>query len=170
MHLTRGSRLIASTRFPDISYFRDPVVQSALTTVLYLHSVQHPQIGYRQGMHELLAPLLLALDYDSLERSSLPTDEPMSEDTDKLLQLCDRKWIAADAFTLFGIVMAHASEWYEWREPVVKPIKGQLDTTPYVSPIVQVCSKIHSEYLKNTDPVLYSRLQEVGVEPQIYGM
>ena len=43
--------------FPDIAYFRDAEVQAELTNILYLYSDMHPDIGYRQGMHELLAPL-----------------------------------------------------------------------------------------------------------------
>jgi TBC1 domain family member 5 len=126
--------------------------------------VQHPSIGYRQGMHELLAPIFLALDFDSV-------DQTPSQDDTELGEFCDRKSVSADAFTLFGIVMAQVSEWYEWREPpIVASTQGQLGIKPHVSPIVKVCEKIHSEYLKHADPLLWTKIQEVGVEPQIWGM
>jgi hypothetical protein len=47
--------------FPDIGYFRDDDVQQELTNILSLYSVMHPDIEYRQGMHELLAPIYYAV-------------------------------------------------------------------------------------------------------------
>ncbi|KIK91036.1 hypothetical protein PAXRUDRAFT_831178 [Paxillus rubicundulus Ve08.2h10] len=48
-------------RFPDMGYFRNENVQHQLTNVLFLYSVMHPELGYRQGMHELLAPLFYSV-------------------------------------------------------------------------------------------------------------
>ena len=154
-------------RFPDIAYFRDPNVQSLLTTILYLHASQSPRVGYRQGMHELLAPLLYAIDFDSLDPSLAS-----SSSNPALAELCDRSWVAADAYALFHVIMNGVGEWYEWREPPPSPgpIVGQANATPYVAPIVVVCNLIHGNYLKNVDPVLWSALQESQIEPQIYGM
>lgn len=49
-----------------MGYFRSEEVQHQLTNVLFLYSVMHPDIGYRQGMHELLAPLFYAIGKVSL--------------------------------------------------------------------------------------------------------
>ncbi|TYK08892.1 TBC1 domain family member 5-like protein A [Cucumis melo var. makuwa] len=51
------------------SYFQTPGCQSLLRRILLLWCLQHPQFGYRQGMHELLAPLLYVLHVD-VERLS----------------------------------------------------------------------------------------------------
>ncbi|KAH9915807.1 RabGAP/TBC [Epithele typhae] len=94
-------RKTISRMFPDIAYFRDAEVQAELTNVLYLYSDMHPHIGYRQGMHELLAPLYYAIDYDCL-----------AEDSDaeaEVKEFCARPWVAADAWLLFDV-------WYEWQE------------------------------------------------------
>jgi len=48
--------------FPDIGYFRDDDVQQQLTNILFLYAVMHPDIEYRQGMHELLAPVYYAVE------------------------------------------------------------------------------------------------------------
>jgi len=37
-------------RFPDIAFFRESDIQDQLTSILFLHSVTNPSIGYRQGM------------------------------------------------------------------------------------------------------------------------
>ncbi|XP_027903050.1 uncharacterized protein LOC114163133 [Vigna unguiculata] len=51
------------------SYFQAPGCQSMLRRILLLWCLRHPECGYRQGMHELLAPLLYVLQAD-LERLS----------------------------------------------------------------------------------------------------
>ncbi|KAI3715276.1 hypothetical protein L6452_22251 [Arctium lappa] len=49
------------------SYFQTPGCQGVLRRILLLWCIRHPNYGYRQGMHELLAPLLYVLQAD-LER------------------------------------------------------------------------------------------------------
>ncbi|KAK8520503.1 hypothetical protein V6N13_031051 [Hibiscus sabdariffa] len=51
------------------SYFQTPGCQGMLRRILLLWCLRHPECGYRQGMHELLAPLLYVLHVD-VERLS----------------------------------------------------------------------------------------------------
>lgn len=134
----------------------------------------HPDIGYRQGMHELLAPIFFALDYDSLAEEQMTDLE--------IATFCSRTWLAADAWALFSIVMNGVSVWYEWREPPLLPLpsplkkqyrhetEGQVELKPYVAPIVLACQALQAEMLKRTDPALWNGMQKAGIEPQIYGM
>ncbi|XP_021815856.1 uncharacterized protein LOC110758334 [Prunus avium] len=46
------------------SYFQTPGCQGMLRRILLLWCLRHPECGYRQGMHELLAPLLYVLHFD----------------------------------------------------------------------------------------------------------
>ncbi|CAL0327902.1 unnamed protein product [Lupinus luteus] len=46
------------------SYFQTPGCQGMLRRILLLWCLRHPECGYRQGMHELLAPLLYVLQVD----------------------------------------------------------------------------------------------------------
>uniref|UniRef100_N1QST2 TBC1 domain family member 5-A-like protein n=2 Tax=Triticinae TaxID=1648030 RepID=N1QST2_AEGTA len=48
----------------DGSYFQTPTCQAMLRRILLMWCLQHPQYGYRQGMHELLAPLVYVLQVD----------------------------------------------------------------------------------------------------------
>ena len=179
-----------SLRFPDIGYFRDQSVQAELTNILFLYSVTHSDIGYRQGMHELLAPLYYAVDYDSINASESPS---------QVEEFASRAWVAADAWALFSAVMRGVGRWYEWREPRSNvdtvgnsPTSGangrnplpshvQLNLSgndghspgafqPYVAPIVETCNRIQSVLLKSVDPQLWKSLQTTGIEPQMYGM
>jgi TBC1 domain family protein 5 len=128
-------------------------------------------------MHELLAPLYFAVDFDSI---SSETDVP-NEDS-PLFELCSRVWVAADAWVLFDSVMRGVSRWYEWRQsprtnvsPLATHVQlnvsdGLSDFMPYVAPIVQDCNRIQSVFLKSVDPLLFKSIQTAGIEPQIYGM
>lgn len=165
-------------RFPDIGYFRDPDVQYQLANILFLYSVSVPDIGYRQGMHELLAPLYHAVDYDSIVEEIDNVDPQMKE-------FCSRTYVAADAWALFLAVMKGVSRWYEWREPDnatavggLSPLMnhvqlnsdGKVDLKPFVAPIVQDCNHLQGTLLRTVDPILWKTLQGTGIEPQIYGM
>ncbi|KAF5391359.1 hypothetical protein D9757_002024 [Collybiopsis confluens] len=157
--------------------FRNPDVQEQLTNILFLYSSANPDIGYRQGMHELLAPLYHAVDVDSLE---LVAQEP---EFDMIQELCSKVWVAADAWILFDSLMRFASRWYEWREsssalattsPLSNHVQinpdGQSQLKPYIATIVHDCNQIQSTLLRTTDPLLWKHLQSSGLEPQIYGI
>ncbi|KAF8447631.1 rab-GTPase-TBC domain-containing protein [Boletus edulis BED1] len=152
--------------FPDMGYFRNQDVQHQLTNVLFLYCQMHPDIGYRQGMHELLAPLYYAIDFDSVAESESPGPDPLFS------ELCSRSWVAADSWALFSSLMDHISHWYEWREPTSPPSvsRGPINLKPYVSPIIQTCNNIQGTLLKSVDPVLHDAMQSAGVEPQLYGL
>ncbi|KAG6468066.1 hypothetical protein ZIOFF_072632 [Zingiber officinale] len=54
-----------SRLYPDEeSYFQTTTCQTMLRRILLLWCLIHPECGYRQGMHELLAPLLYVLNVD----------------------------------------------------------------------------------------------------------
>lgn len=154
--------------FPDIGYFRDDDVQQQLTNILFLYAVMHPDIEYRQGMHELLAPVYYAVDYDSTA-----DDATSSSDESVFREICSRTWIAADSWALFCAIMNGISKWYEWREPSsieTSSARGQVNFKPYMSPIILACNHIQNNLLKSVDPILHGVLQNSGIEPQIYGL
>ncbi|XP_042441555.1 uncharacterized protein LOC122026892 [Zingiber officinale] len=54
-----------SRLYPELDdYFHTPLFQAMLRRILLLWCLQHPEYGYQQGMHELLAPLLYVLHVD----------------------------------------------------------------------------------------------------------
>ncbi|KAG8867855.1 hypothetical protein FRC20_004674 [Serendipita sp. 405] len=151
--------------FPELSYFREKQVQTDLTNVLYLHAVKHSDIGYRQGMHELLAAIFLAVDYDSLDRWTSSVHEK------DILDICDRNWVGADAWHLFSLVMGAITPWYEWRELARTDLTDSNEgLTPYTAPIVAICNRMQNQYLSSVDPTLWRRMSELGIEPQLYGI
>ncbi|KAH7340523.1 rab-GTPase-TBC domain-containing protein [Rhizoctonia solani] len=148
--------------FPDVDYFRSAGAQRMLADILFVYSRAHEGISYRQGMHELLAPVLWALDYDSLDGKGEGQDAEMYE-------FLSRDYVPADAWVIFSRMMEGVSAWYEWQEP--KPaVTGGPPPAPWVAPINEICSKIGGEYLAACDPALSGRMSELGIEPQMYGI
>ena len=169
---TSNSSSLSYFRFPDVGYFRDPEVQSDLTNILFIYSLQNPVLGYRQGMHELLALLYYACDFDSISE-----EQTARLRNRELADLLSRAWVTADTYTLFLAVMRGVGRWYEWREPPASlqrgspsPGPGQVEIRSYVAPIVEACNRIQSTYLKSVDPDLWKHLQASGIEAQLYGM
>ncbi|OJA13738.1 hypothetical protein AZE42_02959 [Rhizopogon vesiculosus] len=159
--------------FPDIGYFRDEDVQQELTNILFLYAVMHPAIEYRQGMHELLAPVYYAVDYDSTTDDATSLSSSSSLDEPVFREICSREWIAADSWTLFCAIMNEVSKWYEWREPPsseTSSARGQVNLKPYVLPITVACNNMQNSLLKSVDPVLHGAMQSAGIEPQFYGL
>ncbi|KIY69993.1 RabGAP/TBC [Cylindrobasidium torrendii FP15055 ss-10] len=161
--------------FPEVEFFRLAEVQAQLTSILFIYSVTHPAIGYRQGMHELLAPVYYAVYNDGVS--------PKQVQDSKLVDLCHEDWVAADSWALFDTIMRGVGRWYEWQEPAAPPkdmsplshhvnltAEGRVELKAYVTPIVQTCNHIQESMLRTTDPHLWQRLQSTGIEPQIYGI
>lgn len=144
-------------------FFQEPATKSKLTDILFIYSKLNPDVGYRQGMHELLAPILWVVDRDSVQRS--PGDLKNStenKDDDLMLGMLDPAFVEHDSFTLFLCVMQTARIYYEHSE--TRSANGQMD----VIPIVSRCDYLHKEALMIIDHELAEHLQAADVLPQIF--
>jgi TBC1 domain family member 5 len=136
---------------PENPYFRLATTQEAMVDVLFIWCKLHPEIGYRQGMHELVAPILWAVDEDAQPATA---EEPWSS-------VLDRDYIRHDTFTLFRKIMAHAAKWYE---------SGSSNSNGSIgdSTIIVLSDKIHKELLHSVDPELADCLTRLEVLPQVF--
>ncbi|KAJ6137877.1 hypothetical protein N7471_004363 [Penicillium samsonianum] len=143
-------------------FFQEPDTKSKLTDILFVYSKLNPDVGYRQGMHELLAPILWAVDRDSVK----PHPGGLNGNKDKseglMLKLLDAQYVEHDSFTLFLSVMQTARIYYEHGE--TRSANGQMD----VIPIVDRCHYLHKEALAIIDHELSEHLEAVDVLPQIF--
>ncbi|WWC85741.1 uncharacterized protein L201_000607 [Kwoniella dendrophila CBS 6074] len=154
--------------FPDIPYFQLPRVRKCLTTSLFLYSVLNPDVGYRQGMHELLACSFLAVDRDSLDNTTKDQSQYDRDHEEAMWSTLDRTYVEHDAFQLFQSIMKGAKEFYEWRAEE-GPIKNRSANAPQ-APIITRCNHIHTDLLRRIDPQLWERLETEGVEAQIWAI
>nr|XP_019002644.1 uncharacterized protein I203_04430 [Kwoniella mangroviensis CBS 8507]OCF66105.1 hypothetical protein I203_04430 [Kwoniella mangroviensis CBS 8507] len=171
--------------FPDIPYFQLPRVKKSLTTSLFLYSILNPDVGYRQGMHELLACCFLAVDRDSLDQKDNTSNKlEKGEGEEAMWTTLDRRYVEHDSFQLFQAIMKSAKEFYEWRAeegPIVSMMFSALSydliyaqrnrsVNAPQAPIITRCNNIHSSLIRRIDPQLWERLETEGVEAQIWAI
>lgn len=134
---------------PELDHFRDDESQKLLTDILFVYAKLHPDLGYRQGMHELLAPILWVVRQDAISESQ-------ANKADQLTRLCDAKYIEHDAFTLFNIVMQNAKSFYE---PTAHASQNSM--------LVRIES-IFTDQLARLDQQLAAHLARLQLLPQIF--
>jgi TBC1 domain family protein 5 len=123
--------------------------------ILFVWCKMHPSIGYRQGMHEILAPLLWVVERDAIEQTSTSDGH-----LDRLLvDMLDSNYIEHDSHALFSLIMQTAQSFYAPAET------GSLKTE---TPMLTRSSKIFDKYLPKVDPELYAHLLKLEIVPQIF--
>lgn len=145
-------------------FFREPATKAKMTDVLFIYTKLNPDLGYRQGMHELLAPILWVVDRDAIDPNSLERigSTEKEDDDDLMLHLLDANYVEHDSFTLFCSVMQTARVYYEHGEQ--RSASGTMD----VIPIVHRCQYIHQDILSVADLELADHLQALEILPQIF--
>ena len=143
----------------DNYFFREPSTQKKLLDILFIYSKLNPDTGYRQGMHELLAPILWVVDCDAVDAKTVPSSGRRDElETEPLmLDALDADFVEHDAFSLFCAVMQTAKSFYEVGDSKTSALVGRS-------------RRIHDELLAKVDPELESHLQTIEILPQIYLM
>eukprot|EP01127_Copromyxa_protea_P021052 TRINITY_DN7142_c0_g1_i1.p1 TRINITY_DN7142_c0_g1~~TRINITY_DN7142_c0_g1_i1.p1 ORF type:complete len:475 (-),score=112.25 TRINITY_DN7142_c0_g1_i1:435-1760(-) len=148
--------------YPEYDFFEQEWVATILTNVLFVYSSEHSELSYKQGMHELLAPIVYVLAKAQIESPSEAQDSRV---------LSSSAFLEHDAFLLFEKVMAVTSSWFY--TTVEKPEKDEDDfnfgdTEEPTTPLSKKCNYIYNVLLQSLDPTLYTFLCNIDVEPQLY--
>lgn len=161
--------------YPDTEFFRADHVQSSLSNILFIWSRLHPETSYRQGMHELAAPLYWVVHSDALMKldakmSKTDTNDNAVSDTtfdatDAMKELLDPNFIEHDTFSIFQKIMLFAKSWYELGKET-----AAADNLANSTPIILKSEYIHQELLGTVDPELADHLNRLGILPQIFLM
>jgi len=124
--------------------------------ILFVFCKLNPDLGYRQGMHELLAPMLWVVERDAVNLGH--SSKAMGEDA-VVRAVYDADHIEHDAFALFGQVMQNAKNFYE-----------QTTHAAVDNPMVLRSKRIVFESLSKVDPELASHLEKLDIMPQVFLM
>ena len=73
-----------------------------LLDILFIFCKLNPDVSYRQGMHELLAPVLWVVSKDAIDLGQ--SSKAMGEDA-VIKAIFDAEHIEHDTFAVFGEVM-----------------------------------------------------------------
>ncbi|XP_078451148.1 LOW QUALITY PROTEIN: TBC1 domain family member 5 [Lampetra fluviatilis] len=162
--------------FPEIQYFQEERVQELLTDILFCFARENEHLLYRQGMHELLAPIVFVLhcDYQAFLHAT-----ELSQATNEMRTILNPEYLEHDAYALFSQLMETAEPWfsnserkkYMGRDPTVNavPFARPQDNSPSIA-IITKLNRINDQVLKQHDTELYMHLLRLEIAPQIYGI
>ncbi|KAF4965030.1 hypothetical protein FSARC_7124 [Fusarium sarcochroum] len=155
-------------RLPGEASYHEDQTQEIILDILFMYCKLNPERGgYRQGMHELLAPILHVVEQDALDTTTLPSDTPLD---DALVKTLDHSFIEHDAFILFSKLMERAQSFYEVKDAVTTP-GASLRPSRFPeqsSAIVERSKFIHEVCLQKVDPELATHLTSIEILPQIF--
>lgn len=162
--------------FPEIRYFQDEDVRTKLTDILFCYARENEQLLYKQGMHELLAPIVFVLhcDHQAFQHAS-ETASPSEE----MKCLLNPEYLEHDAYALFSQLMETAEPWFSSFEREVRKGKEEMLTSiPFARPqdagpsvaIVTKVNRIQDQLVKKHDIELHMHLNRLEIAPQIYGI
>eukprot|EP00026_Physarum_polycephalum_P005748 Phypoly_transcript_05786.p1 GENE.Phypoly_transcript_05786~~Phypoly_transcript_05786.p1 ORF type:complete len:554 (+),score=80.11 Phypoly_transcript_05786:209-1870(+) len=164
--------------YPDKEFFQEPFVRDIMSRILFIYAKMNPSLSYRQGMHELLAPIVYLLHNErSKKENELDPEDAqtkLDESAEKVLaSLLDITALEADVFFIFRHLMCITGDWFSPVPPSNQPKKVNSGTTgaedeQAATPVVNKCRRIQHLLLKNKDPELHDHLLALKIEPQFY--
>jgi len=184
--------------YPELSFFAREQTQMQMLNILFTWSKSHPEISYRQGMNELLAPILLINtvqrsmdsvqlrglsasnenDYERVEGEKVSTRKFIkpSIKNDVSLELLSSAFEEDETMRLFRL--AQDSAFVEHDSYVAFSLMMnsmghfyQRDQKKEGSlPIIQKCHDIQSKLLYKVDSEYSNYLNDIGIVPQLYGL
>lgn len=148
-------------------YFQQPKRARMLLNVLFVWAEENPHTsGYRQGMHEIVAPVLLALEAEvSLWNNALLSKTKAEEDNSSgvpdatlVSYLSNEKYMESSLYSIFEAIMRDLDHLY--KPPMEREAPG----------VVLFCGQVQDEMLRALDPDLCAHLEDNYVQAQLYGM
>uniref|UniRef100_A0A8C7PK99 TBC1 domain family member 5 n=1 Tax=Oncorhynchus mykiss TaxID=8022 RepID=A0A8C7PK99_ONCMY len=162
--------------FPEMRYFQEEDVRTKLTDILFCYARENEQLLYKQGMHELLAPIVFVLhcDHQAFQHAS-ETAHPSEE----LMSLLNPMFQEHDAYAMFSQLMETAEPWFSSFQREVRRGKEEMLTSmPFARPqdlgpsvaIVTKVNRIQDQLVKKHDVELHMHVNRLEIAPQIYGI
>uniref|UniRef100_A0A1I8AQ14 Rab-GAP TBC domain-containing protein n=2 Tax=Steinernema glaseri TaxID=37863 RepID=A0A1I8AQ14_9BILA len=180
--------------FPEIQFFQLESTKHMMSDILFVYGKHNPHLAdrhideaYRQGMHEILAPILFVIYCDQEAFADLkdnPSMKNLPADQYRILRLLsDPEYLEADSFALFCEVMLLLQRWYVTNDDSasenpspslnelgeVQLFKSIKDTGPS-SELIEKLKFIGDVQLQEIDPELWNHLNKLDIAPQIYGI
>ncbi|CAL8078390.1 unnamed protein product [Calicophoron daubneyi] len=173
--------------FPGVEYFRDEKVCESMINILFCY-VENSGFSYKQGMHEILAPVMYTLQCDirafqsANEKGQVPGCMQREFST-----IFNPDYLEADAFLIFSQIMDTIRLWYVNKDEtsdstnIVEvdeteimdipqlfdfPNKSRLITNPGAAYIAD----IHERLLREKNERLYLHLKRLEISPSLFGL
>ncbi|RCK62937.1 TBC1 domain family member 5 [Candida viswanathii] len=87
---------------PGEAFYQNFPNKKQLVEILYIWAKCNPQVGYKQGLHEIIGLIFMHLSSESV---IIPQTNTFSNDDLKILDLYDINYLSHDVFTIFNKFM-----------------------------------------------------------------
>lgn len=162
--------------FPGVEFFRKPLIQTAMNNILFYYAREHPYMCYRQGMHEILAPILFVMYGD---HQALLHFMELTDDIDELLRdVLNPDYLEADSYSIFSRLMASIESYYRITNLIQTEggyfaVENDQDIIDPVTTEVEVISQlnlIRDKILAKEDLHLHNYLLKLDIPLHIFGI
>ncbi|XP_053695648.1 TBC1 domain family member 5 [Sabethes cyaneus] len=96
--------------FPGVDFFRKNPVQEMMINILFCYARKYPDMCYRQGMHEILAPLIFVIHSDQQALAHIQELDPSVDPS--LVTILNPDHLEEDSFAIFSKIMDRISSFY----------------------------------------------------------
>ncbi|GMR40916.1 hypothetical protein PMAYCL1PPCAC_11111 [Pristionchus mayeri] len=166
--------------FPEMEFFQQCRIRQMLSDILLVYAKENPYISYKQGMHEILAPLLFVLYSDQQTYEHYVENEAFgvmdARERQILAVVHDDHSLEHDSYMLFTEVMRDVCAWYEDGGSPTTESTGilqqpfmRMQDAPLTSRLMDELAAINGR-LKEVDPCLHRHLSSLDIPPQLYGI
>ncbi|XP_058981277.1 TBC1 domain family member 5 isoform X2 [Musca domestica] len=164
--------------FPGVDFFRKPAIQNIMINILFYYARDHPYMSYRQGMHEILAPILFVMYGDHQSFLHFKEIANYSDIDDTLLEVMNPLYLEADSYFIFSRVMASIESYYRVRGSMVSTSGNSValsdpDKVPAYASEVEVITQlnfIRDKILAKEDLHLHNYLIKLDIPLHIFGI
>uniref|UniRef100_A0A6A7G5J7 TBC1 domain family member 5-like n=1 Tax=Hirondellea gigas TaxID=1518452 RepID=A0A6A7G5J7_9CRUS len=173
--------------YPEERFFHTPLMQETLVAVLFCYAREHKDVSFKQGLHEVLAPILLTLHHDHQDYEHARTQGTLQP---LIQEVMDPAYMEHDAYWLFCGVMERLSKWYQSRDALppsaaaaASHVPQLLQPQPFtgsdqsavcgreeLSPLLSRIQHIHAALLPSHHPALSEHLTSLDIPPQVYAI
>ncbi|XP_055605777.1 TBC1 domain family member 5-like isoform X2 [Uranotaenia lowii] len=166
--------------FPGVDFFRKSKIQEMMVNILFCYARVHPTMCYRQGMHEILAPLIFVIHSDQQALAHIQELNPSVDPI--LLMVLDPEFIEEDAYSIFSNIMDRIASFYRTMEviptatghfPVATPSTPLLSPTSKRRPEIEVVEQLNfikDKILIKEDLHLHNHLLKLDIPLAIFGV
>ncbi|EKE36954.1 hypothetical protein ENUP19_0265G0029 [Entamoeba nuttalli] len=164
--------------FSEYDFFRNDQVREHIKRVCVIYSLEHSELQYNQGFHELVGVLYYCISRDIQSwkgtkdvMDNLMKDEfkeSINADVYKVMSyIFDEQYMEHDAYTMFDLLMHSVTDFYDPNETRNSTIESPDGSATHTKLMIK-CDKLFKE-LEKLDNQLYLHLKYEGIHLVIFG-
>ena len=172
-----------SRTFQELALFHEDKIINILSQVLYLWSLENPDVGYQQGMNDIASIIFLALYPYYFKNNLSENNSTKNKEEELYLFFNDEKELESDIYICFNNAMKKGiKQFYDFefkskekQEEYInniclfpKEIENNKEIIEELNlPLIIRCSLLINEKLKILDKELYSHFNKIGLNCSI---